>query len=146
MQLSNAVREAANYGATNPTNPVGMLARANAERNSQSQAGQQNSLTYPENLTTNCATPSDPPVPISCALSPGGGGAGNTLTVTLRAPFTFLTPLIGGFFGGSLQVSSSATVAVLNSVPGSGTTNSERLQRTIARNLHGLRLRSDDHA
>ncbi len=53
--------------------------------------------------------------------SPGGGGAGNTLTVTLNEPFSFFTPFIGGFFGGDLQISSSATVAVLNSAAGGGT-------------------------
>lgn len=121
VQLDNAVREAANYGATNPVDPVGMLARANAERNAQSQGGQQDVLTYPSNITTRCSTPAG--VAIACDQSPGGAGAGNTLTVTLQAPFSFFTPFISGFFGGSLQISSSATVAVLNSAASTGGTN-----------------------
>ena len=120
IQLSNAVREAANYGATNPVDPQGMLARANLERNSQSQGGQQDVLTYPANLSTRCATPAN--VTIACASSPGAGGAGNTLTVTLTTPFQFFTPVIGNFFG-NFKVSTSATVAVLNSVASTGGSN-----------------------
>ncbi len=117
IQLSNAVREAASFGATQPTDTLGMLSRANRERNTQGQAGQQLVLTG-ANIATRCATPAN--VTIPCDQSPGGAGAGNTLTVTVTAPFGFMTPLINGFFGGSLPISSSATVAVLNSAAGGG--------------------------
>ncbi|HET7828162.1 MAG TPA: PKD domain-containing protein [Candidatus Limnocylindrales bacterium] len=117
IQLGNAVREAANYGATNPIDTVGMLARANRERNVQGQGGELATLTG-ANLATACAAPNG--TTMACALSPGGGGAGNTLTVTLNSPFSFLTPFINGFFGGSLTLRSSATVAVLNSAAGPG--------------------------
>ena len=117
IQLSNAVREAAVYGATQPTDPAGMLVRANRERNAQYQTGQQSTLTN-ANIAVLCQTPAD--VTIPCDQSPGGAGAGNTVTVTLTAPFTFFTPLINGFFGNNLNVSSAATVAVLNTAAGGG--------------------------
>ena len=120
IQLSNAVREAANYGATNPIDAQGMLARANRERNAQSQGGQQDTLVYPTNISTSCAQPNG--ATLACTQSPGGAGAGNTLTVTLNAPFSFYTPFINGFFGGGLQLRSAATVAVLNSAAGPGST------------------------
>lgn len=115
IQLSNAVREAANYGASQPDDPGGMLARANTERNAQSQTGQQDVLAYPANLSTSCANPGG--TPISCADAPGGPGAGNTLSVTLDVPFQFITPLIGNFFGDSLNITTSATVAVIGLAP-----------------------------
>lgn len=117
IQLGNAVREAAAYGATNPTDTTGMLARANAERNTQGQAGQQASLASAD-LTTACQTPGG--VTIACSASPGGAGAGNTMTVSLRETFSFLTPFINGFFGNSFRVSTSTTVAVLNALPSGG--------------------------
>ena len=122
IQLSNAVREAASYGAMHPdaASKPAMLARANLERNSQSQAGQQDVLTL-ANLETRCATPAD--VTIACEQAPGAGGAGNTLTVTLTAPFNFFTPFINNFFGNNLNISTSATVAVLNSAAGPGSGN-----------------------
>ena len=73
IQMSNAVREAASYGATQPTDTVGMLSRANCERSSQGQPGQQATLTG-ANITTRCATPAN--VTIPCDQSPGGAGAG----------------------------------------------------------------------
>ncbi len=121
VQLNNAVREAANYGATNPLDTAGMLARANSERNSQSQGGQQDVLTYPANLSTECAAPDG--TTIACAASPGGTGAGNTLTVTLTVPFHFFTPFIEGFFNNDLHISTASTVAVLNSAADPGGTN-----------------------
>ena len=121
IELNNAVREAASYGATNPVDPQGMVARANAERNAQAQGGEQTVLTSPANIVTRCATAAN--VTIPCDQSPGGAGAGNTLTVTLKAPFSFFTPLIGAVLGNTVQISSSATVAVLNSAAGDGGTN-----------------------
>jgi PKD repeat protein len=121
IQIANAAREAADYGAEYPSDTAGMVARANAEQNAQSQAGQPGSLTYPQNLSTTCATPGG--TPISCVAAPGGGGAGNTLTVTLNVPFTFLTPLISAFFGGGLSITSSATVVVLGQAGDPGDPN-----------------------
>jgi hypothetical protein len=41
-------------------------------------------------------------------------GIGNQVTVSVTQPFTFLTPLISGVFGGSLTLSATATAPVLN--------------------------------
>ncbi len=68
IQLNNAVREAANYGAVQPTDNQGMLDRANAERNTQSQTGQTDVLAS-SNISVTCATPAG--VTIVCADSAG---------------------------------------------------------------------------
>lgn len=110
IQVANAAREAAAYGAQFPTDSTGMLSRANAERNSQTQSGQQNTLTS-SNVSAACKTPGGSS--ISCSAASGGSGTGNTLTVSVNTPFTFLTPFITNLFGGSMTIRSSATVAVL---------------------------------
>ena len=52
---------------------------------------------------------------IDCrAASNFAPGIGNQVTVSVAQPFTFLTPLISGVFGGSLTLSASATAPVLN--------------------------------
>ena len=113
IQISNAAREGANYGSGAPTDTVGITSRVNAEKNAQGQAGEGTTA-----VTTSCADANGST--IACTLATGGGGAGNTLTVTVRVPFTFVTPLISGFFGGDLDVTNSATAVVLGYVPGSG--------------------------
>ena len=94
IQVSNAAREAAAYGAAQPTDTTGMQARAVQEKNAQSQG--EGPL---DPIITSCANSAG--TPISCASAPGGAGAGNTLTVTVRQPFSFLTPLINDMFGGT---------------------------------------------
>ncbi len=111
IQVSNAAREAAAYGATQPTDTVGMQARAVQEKNAQSQG--EGPL---DPIITSCT--SQIGTTIACSASPGGAGSGNTLTVTVRQPFTFLTPLINDMFGGSLRMSASVTTAVFVSAAG----------------------------
>ncbi len=111
IQVSNAAREAAAYGATQPTDTVGMQARAVQEKNAQSQG--EGPL---DPIITSCANQAG--TTIACAAAPGGAGAGNTLTVTVRQPFTFLTPLINDMFGGSLRMSANVTTAVFVSAAG----------------------------
>jgi PKD repeat protein/Flp pilus assembly protein TadG len=111
IQVSNAAREAAAYGATQPTDTVGMQARAVQEKNTQSQG--EGPL---DPIITACADQSG--TSIACSATPGGAGSGNTLTVTVRQPFTFLTPLINDMFGGSLRMTASATTAVFVSAAG----------------------------
>jgi Flp pilus assembly protein TadG len=111
IQVSNAAREAAAYGATQPTDTVGMQARAVQEKNSQSQG--EGAL---DPISTSCANPGG--TTIACSSSPGGAGAGNTLTVTVRQPFRFLTPLINDMFGNSFGMTASATTAVFVSAVG----------------------------
>jgi PKD repeat protein/Flp pilus assembly protein TadG len=119
IQLANAVREAANYGAQYPDQTTGMLAKANLERNVQSQGGQQNTLTT-SNMTVSCKTAAGSSM--SCSDAPGGTGAGNTLSVTLTEPFTFITPLVNNLFGG-LNITSTATATVIGYAPDASTSN-----------------------
>lgn len=112
IEVSNGAREAAAYGATNPTDTVGMGTKARGERSYQAQTGE-SAMADP---TTACADGSG--TAIACAAAPGGTGLGNTLTVTVTEHFTFLTPFINGFFGSGLDVKASATTVVLGSVAG----------------------------
>lgn len=106
VQISNAAREGAAYGAGNPTQNAEIAAQAGSEANSQSQTG-----TGALIVTEACANPAGQS--IACALAAGGSGTGNTITVTTSERFTFLTPLIGNLFGGGLTLSSSTTAAVV---------------------------------
>ncbi|HET8785695.1 MAG TPA: PKD domain-containing protein [Candidatus Limnocylindrales bacterium] len=111
IQVSNAAREAAAYGSTQPTDTTGMQARAVQEKNAQTQG--ESAL---DPISATCANQSGST--IACSSAPGGAGAGNTLTVTVRQPFRFLTPLIDGMFGNSFRMSASATTAVFVSAIG----------------------------
>lgn len=113
IQVTNAAREAAAYGATQPTDTVGIRARATQEKNAQGQAGED-----AWSLAVSCADPAGSP--IACNTAGGGTGTGNTVTVTVTQPFSFMTPLISGFFGGQLDVNASATSAVLVFAPAGG--------------------------
>jgi PKD repeat protein len=86
-----------------------------AETNSQGQAGEGTLA-----VTVSCANTSGST--IACSSAPGGTGRGNTVTVTIDEGFSFLTPVINSFFGGSLTMRTSATAAVLGTVPGTGGT------------------------
>jgi Flp pilus assembly protein TadG len=111
IQVSNAAREAAAYGATQPTDTVGMQARAVQEKNTQTQG---ESAIDP--IVASCANQAG--TTITCSSAPGGAGAGNTLTVTVHQPFRFLTPLVNDMFGNSFRMSASATTAVFVSAVG----------------------------
>jgi PKD repeat protein/Flp pilus assembly protein TadG len=111
IQVSNAAREAAAYGAAQPTDTTGMQARAVQEKNAQMQG---EAALDPIDAT--CANQAGST--ISCSSSPGGAGAGNTLTVTVHQPFRFLTPLVNDMFGSSFRMSASATTAVFVSAIG----------------------------
>jgi Flp pilus assembly protein TadG len=111
IQVSNAAREAAAYGATQPTDTVGMQARAVQEKNSQTQG--EGPL---DPITTTCRNQAG--TVIACTAAPGGAGSGNTLTVTVRQPFRFLTPVVNDFLGPNLGMTSSVTTAVFVSAAG----------------------------
>lgn len=113
VQITNAARESAAYGAGNPTDVAGIAAHAGYEKNSQGQQGE-------GALTIDAACRNSAGQSLACALAPGGGGTGNTITVTASEPFTFLTPLIGDLFGGHVTLGYSATAAVLNLAPSGG--------------------------
>lgn len=113
IQIANAAREGANIAASSPTDTSLIQARVTQEKNTQGQRGEGTFV-----VTTVCADPSG--TTIACSLATGGGGPGNTVTVSVQGPFTFLTPIINGFFGGSLQITNAATATVLGYVPGAG--------------------------
>lgn len=113
IQIHNAAREAAAFGARQPTNDVEMTNAALRETSSQGQGGE-NPLT----LSAACANPFG--ATIACSAATGGAGAGNTITVGVNEPFSFLTPLINGFFGGNLQLNASATATITDYAPSSG--------------------------
>jgi PKD repeat protein len=115
IQIHNAAREAAAFGARQPTNTVEMADAAVRETSSQAQRGE-NAVT----LTTACANQVG--TSIACSSATGGAGAGNTITVRVNEPFTFLTPLISGFFGGNLQLNASATATITDYAPSTGGT------------------------
>jgi Flp pilus assembly protein TadG len=126
IQTANAAREASNYAAAHAVDyQAGTMtfadyntAAVNAgliEANIQTQAG----ATTPMDISAPlCFTPGSPPATIDCASAPQDGpaatGIGNQVSVTVTQQFTFLTPLIGNFFGGSLNLSATATATVLN--------------------------------
>lgn len=115
VQINNAAREGANYGASVPADLVSITSRVRQETNAQAQRGEA-SVT----VTATCADPSG--TTIACTAATGGAGPGNSLTVRVDERFSFLTPLIDGFFGGNLHMNAAATSTVLGYVPGAGAT------------------------
>jgi PKD repeat protein len=120
IEVNNAAREGAAYAAGNPTALVGansITSHALQETNVQQQGGEN-----PITVTAACADPSGNPLVGGCAAAPGGGGIGNSITVNVAEPFTFVTPVIGGFFNNSFTISASASAAVLSlAASGAGT-------------------------
>lgn len=115
IEVSNAAREAAAYGAGDPTNLPAMTARARQETNAQAQGGEN-----PITVTAACADAGG--AALSCASAAGGSGTGNTITTNVDEKFTFFTPLIGGLFNGNdLHVGAAATAVVLGVAPSTGT-------------------------
>jgi Flp pilus assembly protein TadG len=115
----NAAREGANYAAAHAADASYSLATFNAgaanaataQANAQGQSGG-GVLTVTPPF---CFAPSAPSTSIDCNVASNfATGTGNEVTVTVSQPFTFLTPLIGNLFGGSLTLVTSATAPVLN--------------------------------
>ena len=114
IQLTNAAREGVSYASTNPTDVATIQSRVATEANVQAQRGQ-GAIT----VTTSCKDSTG--APIACtAATLGTAASGNTVAVSTLEAFTFMTPFINGFFGGSLQVGSSASAVVLGYQPGAG--------------------------
>ena len=113
IQINNAAREGAAYGMYKPTDTATITSRAQLETNAQAQRGE-NAIT----VATACTDSAG--MTIACSAATGGPGAGNRITVYVNEAFTFLTPLIGGFFGGNLQMTASATSVVTDYAPSSG--------------------------
>jgi PKD repeat protein len=111
IEVSNASREGAAYGATAPDDTTGIRGRALQETNVQSQSGEGGLV-----VATGCADVSS--IPIACSLAARGGGPNTKITVTVTETFTFLTPGIGVFFPSGVSLNSRATAIVLPSIAG----------------------------
>jgi Flp pilus assembly protein TadG len=116
----NAAREGAGYAAANAADSTystiafnqGIVDAATGQSNAQGQSGG-DAL----NVSSKCFSPSAPSTPIDCHVASNyAGGIGNQVTVTVEQPFSFLTPLIGSLFGGSLTLTTSATAPVFNPI------------------------------
>jgi len=110
IQITNAAREAAAYGASVPTDGTGIVARANAEKNVQSQGGE-------SALSVSYVCLDSAGNGIDCSDAAAGSGPGNTLEVTIAEPFTFLTPLVGDLVG-AITLDVSATSSILGYATG----------------------------
>jgi PKD repeat protein len=133
IQVNNAAREGAAYGAGMPSDanllPGGGGIRQSAlqEANVQVQRGEN-----PITVGASCADSAGVPI-VNCADAPGGAGPGNKITVTVDEKFNFFTPLINGAFGDNLHVVASATAAVLGyAATGTGTPGGCTAGPTIA--------------
>lgn len=124
VQVVNAAREAANNAAaearyvqngtlSSTDYYLGVANAANQETNVQSQQGATASLAV---SSPSCYTPAS--AAMSCDAAPQNpetaSGIGNSVKVTVAQPFTFLTPFIGNVFGGTLNLSVTATAPVMN--------------------------------
>lgn len=111
VQISNAAREGASYAALSPTDTAGILAAARKETNAQSQTGE-TAIQIPPPV---CRAPSG--TVINCLTAKDSGtGQGNTITVTVREQFSFLTPLVNNFWQNNFQMSAAATATVFGYV------------------------------
>jgi hypothetical protein len=102
VQLNNVVREAANFAAENPTawNTVNPNTSVQAEYRT---------LVQNEATSINCTLPSPIPDPTFSGGSDATQTIGTPVYVRIPCTFTFITPVIGGLFGGSLPVAASAS-------------------------------------
>ncbi len=108
INLNDAARAAANYGARNPT----AWSSGNAVLQSEYQALVSNDV-----LPINCNFPTPYPTPV---YNPDNK-IGSTATVTLSCQFSLITPLVGNFFGGGLTLSASNTTPITTGeLPDSG--------------------------
>lgn len=116
IQISNAAREGAAYGSHAPTNLVTITSRALQETNAQAQRGE-SAITVTAKCNDSVGT-----ALASCSLATGGAaGAGNSITVNVNEPFTFMTPMVTAFFS-NLQLNASATSVVTDYASSSGGT------------------------
>lgn len=124
VEVVNAAREAANNAAsqaryvqngtlTASDYYLGVVNAATQETNAQSQRG----ATAPLAVSSpSCFDPASHAIDCGSAAqdSTTATGIGNRVTVSVTQPFSFFTPFVNGFFGGALNLSSSASAPVLN--------------------------------
>jgi Flp pilus assembly protein TadG len=104
VTLNNAVREAANFAAINPTAWQGA-------GNSAAQAEYARLITA-ESGSTSCTLPSPLPSP----SFPAGTDLGSPTTVTVTCRFSLITPLIKNLLGNAINVSASASFPIRSGV------------------------------
>ncbi len=114
VQVNNAAREGAAFGALSPTDTVGIQGAAKQETDAQGQTGE-TALT----VATQCKD-STGLVLADCALATGAAGPGSTITVTVSEKFNFITPLANSFFSNNLVMKTTATATVLGYAAGTG--------------------------
>jgi hypothetical protein len=105
LSLSNAVREAANYAAINPT----AWSTSNAEA-----IAEYSRLVTAEAGGTNCTLPSTIPSP----AFPGGSGIGSPAIVSITCRFSLITPLMTNILGGGVNVSASSSFPIRSGLLG----------------------------
>jgi len=113
VTLNNAVREAANFAAINPSafqSPVDLTVQAEYRR-----------MINSEVQDINCAMPGTLPDP----TYPSGRSLGSPAVVAITCRFSLITPVISNILGNSINVSASASFPVragaINGVPVGGT-------------------------
>ncbi len=102
VTLNNAVREAANYAALNPSGfqaPVNLTVQAEYRR-----------LITSEVQDINCMMPATLPDP----TFPGGRSLGSPAVVAITCRFSLITPIIGNILGNQINVSASASFPIRN--------------------------------
>ncbi len=107
IEVTNAAREGAAFGAVSPSNSAGIETAALQETNSQGQAGENRSGIA---VTPTCKDSGG--TAINCTDATNGSGPGNTITVAVSEPFSFMTPLANSFFG-NFTMKKTATAIVL---------------------------------
>lgn len=96
--LNGAAREGAAFGANQPAYTSGIADRVKAELGL---SPGDSSVT----ITVSCAA--------ACASQPGNAAPNKiTVKVSPTGGFRLLTPVVGGFFGGALSMSASATAVI----------------------------------
>lgn len=118
ISVSNAAREGAFHAATHAGDSdydedaytLAVAAAASTQANAQTQGGEgAMSVTGPSCFSASTSAA------VRCDLASGyATGIGNQVSVGVSQTFTFMTPLIGDLFGGSLPVSVTATAPVLD--------------------------------
>jgi len=113
VTLNNAVREAANFAAINPTGfqtPVNLTIQAEYRR-----------MINSEVQDINCTMPATLPDP----TYPSGRSLGSPAVVAITCRFSLITPVISNILGNAINVSASASFPIrngaINGVPVGGT-------------------------
>lgn len=108
VAVNNAAREGAAFASAHPTfissgdnaDPENVTYRVRLEVTNPSDA---------RFTAITVAAPACNPAPCPAVIGTGGG---STIKITVQTSFGFFTPLVSSVFGGSLQLSASATAAI----------------------------------